>query len=233
MGQKPNFVYESRIVAFLDIVGFSALVAATKDDSQKENDLIQTMRSVHRYFDALSGESFRVTVFSDSIVISVNRDVSVGDFFVAMAKYLFYSMKETGLVIRGAITQGKIFHENSVILGPAMVRAYELESRSAIYPRVILDPEVAFDLSGQARIFKVVERDFDGLDFINFFSRRILEYDKPVRSTPDEDFAVLVARARKANPPRNTEQRIKHSWLVSYADTQKSLNEGEKDALGE
>ncbi len=46
------------------------------------------------------------------------------------------------MLLRGAITYGKIVHNNQMIFGPALVRAYELESKKAVYPRVIIDRNI-------------------------------------------------------------------------------------------
>jgi hypothetical protein len=44
------------------------------------------------------------------------------------------------ILIRGGIAKGKLFHvEGGPLFGPAMNRAYFLESKKAKYPRVIID----------------------------------------------------------------------------------------------
>jgi hypothetical protein len=49
---------------------------------------------------------------------------------------------EHSLIIRGGITRGNLVHiENGPLFGPAMNRAYFLESKCAKHPRVIIDPE--------------------------------------------------------------------------------------------
>ena len=50
-------------------------------------------------------------------------------------------MKE--VFIRGAITIGELIHtENGIIMGPALIEAYELESKFAKYPRIILSEKL-------------------------------------------------------------------------------------------
>lgn len=48
-----------------------------------------------------------------------------------------------GFWLRGAVTIGLLHHDEDIVFGPALNRAYELESRHAIFPRIILDPACA------------------------------------------------------------------------------------------
>lgn len=43
------------------------------------------------------------------------------------------------ILIRGAITFGKLYHNNGVIFGEALVNAYNMEKDKACYPRIIYD----------------------------------------------------------------------------------------------
>ena len=55
--------------------------------------------------------------------------------------------------------------------GPSLVRAYELESRLAIFPRIILDPKLPAGMfDAQDQRLQPVYKDHDGLRCINFLS---------------------------------------------------------------
>ncbi len=43
------------------------------------------------------------------------------------------------ILIRGAITSGKLYHNNGVLFGEALVNAYNMEKDKACYPRIIYD----------------------------------------------------------------------------------------------
>jgi hypothetical protein len=43
------------------------------------------------------------------------------------------------ILLRGGIVVGKLLHENNIMFGPAFNQAYDLESKSALYPRIVID----------------------------------------------------------------------------------------------
>ena len=47
-----------------------------------------------------------------------------------------------GVWVRGGVTVGNILHDDDVVFGPALNRAYELESKVAKFPRIVLDVEI-------------------------------------------------------------------------------------------
>ncbi len=55
-----------------------------------------------------------------------------------------------GILCRGAITYGKLIHTDEVLFGPALTEAYILETKVALYPRVILHKDI-IDLAGKAK----------------------------------------------------------------------------------
>ena len=50
-----------------------------------------------------------------------------------------------GLLIRGAVAKGPLYHKQSVMFGPALLDAYGLETNVAMYPRIVLSREVHRD----------------------------------------------------------------------------------------
>jgi hypothetical protein len=88
------------------------------------------------------GLKTRITTFSDNAVVS--EPVEGPNFHLLLFRlgYMQVIASWSGLLIRGAVTIGDIVHDDSIVFGPALNRAYELESQQAIYPRIILDPDI-------------------------------------------------------------------------------------------
>jgi len=93
----------------------------------------------------------RITQFSDSFVLSCPAE-NIGSCRLLLqtvyaVKRLFFW--HLGILMRGGVAKGQIIHEQGgVLFGPAMNAAYALESKSAIYPRVLISDEAAKHLSG-------------------------------------------------------------------------------------
>jgi len=74
-----------------------------------------------------------------------------------------------GVLLRGAISSGRTVHVNDILYGEGMLDAHALETKAAVYPRIILAPKLVETLeAGYRQLF--FERDGDGLWFINPFT---------------------------------------------------------------
>lgn len=50
------------------------------------------------------------------------------------------------VLIRGGVCFGKIVASGDVTFGPGLVKSYLLESEFAVYPRIVVDRDLAFSL---------------------------------------------------------------------------------------
>lgn len=149
-GKKMGVVYENRYVAFLDILGFKNVVYQSANE-QKKLDVINMALN---YTSSVQRENYegqmpmaelgkQVSVFSDSIVISYEMTRPGSGFLVLMDLiYVCNDLLGVGLPVRGGVTVGALIHENNKCFGPAMVEAYNMESKVAIYPRILIEPKV-------------------------------------------------------------------------------------------
>lgn len=46
------------------------------------------------------------------------------------------------VLVRGGIARGQLIHDRIMVVGPAMIEAYRLESKEAFYPRIIIEKEL-------------------------------------------------------------------------------------------
>jgi hypothetical protein len=87
-----------------------------------------------------------VTQFSDSFVLSCPA-TNPGSCLMllraidALQKTFFWQL---GMLMRGGVSKGPLIHiQGGPLFGPAMNEAYALESKSAIYPRILFAPQAA------------------------------------------------------------------------------------------
>lgn len=65
-------------------------------------------------------------------------------FFVLLdVIHLQLELMGLGILIRGGIAIGPLYHSGQIVYGPAMNQAYLLESVYAVYPHIILDEQTA------------------------------------------------------------------------------------------
>ena len=153
--------YQTRAVAFFDILGWGQAVEASKEDAELRRVLLnsiwgllaRTKEYVETETSDLPSED-EFSQFSDSIIVSFAfhdyRDLARLLRFVAEFQD---SMIMNGLPLRGGVTVGSLFHTETFAFGPAMNRAYELESQIARFPRIIVDPAIENELESAIRLY--------------------------------------------------------------------------------
>lgn len=147
--------YTRQIIVFLDILGFSSLLfdfereALDNDlisednyhESQKLNKLISVFEDVIKY---IKDKNFKYYLFSDNLCISiefVDNESENPEIFVDILSLLTLMVNEfmkEGYFIRGAIDAGWFLNYNDMAIGTPLVCAYQLETKKAIYPRIVL-----------------------------------------------------------------------------------------------
>lgn len=228
--------YEHRVVAFLDILGFRNLLEESVD--AKGNDapeaigaLSDLFATVRRTWDLDSPDlrmfsifgSKQVTTFSDCIAISFLANEPDQLFYMlSEIKDLLINLTFKGVLCRGAITIGKLVHTETVIFGPALAEAYTLESKAAVYPRVIVDKAViraaSKGLSSQTKpyIDPIFATDLDGMLYIDYFGKAQEELDDPEYDFP-QYINALGEMIRKglqgAGHPKHADRRVKYFWM--------------------
>lgn len=230
----PHKDYEDRVVAFIDILGFSNMVAQSANDVKRLRHLTSAMDNFHKILWSWEADgsysSFAFTQFSDSIVISAIADTA--DSFEMLQQLLRGIMmlaEEYSILVRGGITRGQLIHDDTLLIGPAMVEAYRLESKCAVYPRVIIDGSLKksfdeniehyihnytnfTDIPTQDFIFK---KDVDGWWYINYIhpSDDYIDMCRTVRDYNEyrSELLDIVDKGLKVPSP---EVRMKYQWLA-------------------
>lgn len=140
-------IYENRILAFVDILGFKNMVQVSASNFEEQVRLMKAMNIIHSYKSlndkgpdgGLRKYGVQVTTFSDSAILSYPISFDGGLFHVLLDLiHLQIDLACLGIFIRGGVSIGPAHHDEFNAFGPAMVDAYELESKIAKYPRIIL-----------------------------------------------------------------------------------------------
>jgi hypothetical protein len=134
-----NLQYECRMVAYCDVLGWRNHIAAAGVDPEKIGALRRQILFVKRTIGSDNRADLRFSSFSDNIIVSGPADeITFAAFQLSLSHHQACSAM-LGFLTRGGITVGDICHDKEVVFGPALNRAYELESHVADYPRIVFD----------------------------------------------------------------------------------------------
>lgn len=229
--------YETRIVAFVDILGFKEKIDQSVTDEKAYKKIYYALKQIlsrreHIEADTKKGynvSDIRVTTFSDSAVISYPLEPGSGNLFYILLDlvHLQIDLLQSAFLLRGGITVGKLYHDGAIIYGPAMNDAYALESRYACYPRIIIDQEMLLegivktcsshhDVETECEFVEgLVKRDKkDGYWYLDYLSQaQELDY-------PEVDYYTILTNIRRVILDGlhhdSKDVRKKYKWLRKY-----------------
>lgn len=183
--------YEEQFTAFIDFLGFSSVSIGVDEATRLLIlRLLLALTALRAEFKAEITETEHskatkivpaISTFSDHIVISyptirlatdTNSDelttsIMILSFFTGLLKRIAAAALRIGFLIRGGATIGQLFHSQGVVFGEALIEAYEIESSTSVYPRVVLSPTITARPSWMQKAFGV-EKSEDGLFHFNY-----------------------------------------------------------------
>lgn len=133
--------YTDKYVAFLDVLGFRALVEAADNDPDLRG-MIREIQSVLR--DTLAAQpqtKTHITQFSDSIVISAPRTPFGAGWIAHCVTLLAFNLLNQGFLLRGGVAHGNLSHNEFGLFGLGLHRAYKADQPGSP-PRVVVDREI-------------------------------------------------------------------------------------------
>lgn len=165
--------YKDRVVAFIDILGFEALIQSLSSRPELRERIHRALSEIRATRDSSLKENtaqsnLEINQFSDSIAISA-EPTKDGFFSVIWAcGWLHANLLYSGILTRGGVAVGPTVHESDLIYGDAMLQAYRIESSAAVYPRIVVDNAI-FEHPGIGDRKAYLAQDIDGLWFIDPF----------------------------------------------------------------
>jgi len=184
--------YEEQFTAFIDFLGFSEVSTRTDDTTRlKVLDLLRSLSTLRGEFDVQStaqesSKSFSIkpaiSTFSDHIVISYPLQPIYSELgssehvaaFVIMTQFtqllarIAAAALRIGFLVRGGATIGKLYHARGVVFGEALIDAFQIESRTAVYPRVVVSLPIT-SRPGWIDNQPYITRAYDGLYYFDYY----------------------------------------------------------------
>lgn len=207
--------YTDKYVCFLDLLGYK--------ESLKNVDEFEKLISTNSLFNVFKNMSNQNTnldmqLFSDSIFIAANSS-DLSDMLIYIS-FLSSNLLQNGFLLRGGITFGKLYNENNIFTGPAIVDAYKLENQNAIYPRIIIDEyahnQMLIDLPSKINRFR---EDFDGFYFYDIL--KLFQEDHPTdwEATFIKYKDFTKKSLEKLSNSTNLKLIAKYKWFNNYLKT--------------
>lgn len=140
--------YENRLVAFIDILGFSKLILRSENEPAMVSwmvnilDAIKSNEGLKKLFGKELDLQLEFTAFSDCFVLSTRVPEDPVNTALYQISLTCSLMLRAGLFVRGAIVEGALFHKENIVFGPGLINAYNKEQKEAVYPRITVTSEL-------------------------------------------------------------------------------------------
>ena len=146
---ETSIIYRPCLTTFIDLLGFKQIV-----ETRSANEIAKLLKIARRHVrdeqdieELYEGAFF---AFSDSLIriqpvdTEFNKEEPLGLLFREILQMVHAQSKlaERGIFIRGAMTFGDMYHDQETAFGPGLIKAYQFETHTALYPRLIIDPNL-------------------------------------------------------------------------------------------
>lgn len=255
-GKEKSF--DKAFVIFVDILG-----------SQSRNDFNELFKINELFHSELLGNKSQdreyaayqrhIYTFSDCAYIIYdyrNRSTSnlgvLFDVALLNCEPLLMKFLSKGLLIRGGAAYGDVYYDENknMFFGDAVNRAYQYESKTAKYPRIVIDEYVAKevikytkridkrskkrnkseDLTFNDHVGCIVSLDSDRKYYLNYFNsiQHGRDYSLIIKKSNKQflEDVLSMCDERIALFEDNENIRTKYEWLKSYAERSINKNVG-------
>lgn len=252
--------YEDQFVAFVDFLGFSEASAQTSETTRSEVlKLLLSLSGLRREFEMQSTVQKNgttrflkpaISTFSDHIVISYPLQPIYAEYaemgpdeflpalviitqFTQLLERIAAEALRIGFLVRGGATIGKLYHAHGVVFGEALIEAFQIESRTSIYPRVVLSSQITRRpkwIEHQPYVAKCS----DGLYHFDYFKSLLLDSASPgdayganVRAWFNHVLAVVARNLTELESRGSLNELAKWAWFArEFRGGLESMNPG-------
>lgn len=179
--QTKNKKFEEYLIAYIDFLGIKEKMKQESSFGSLQilKFILSNARKKAAYITNINTiDDFDIKVFSDNVVIAqkVSKE-RLSDQIISIVNVVsllqFEAYFQFDFPLRGGITIGELFIDNSIVWGTGLISAYKMESNYANYPRVLISQELlnTYDRCEKKSInlYPLLKKDFDGVWFVNFF----------------------------------------------------------------
>jgi len=225
------------IVAYIDLLGVAPrMKKSAVNQMESLNKLYNLYKGLIDVADEEKGikiyENIKFRIFSDNIIIAKElssdkqeRERDILSLFFCVSSFAHSAIGDgVGWLLRGGITIGDFFINDVIVWGSALLRAYELESTIANYPRIVIDTSVISEFDSYKKPPYFIMTDVDGVSYLNYmntwhFAGEIVK----------NGFEKMKAEARNSDGSYPDKVLQKLVWHMNYINRELDKKEEHKD----
>lgn len=213
--------FEKYIVAYIDFLGIKEKMKTNTsyESLQVLKFILSAAKETANYIsDCNVINNFDIKIFSDNIVIAQKVDEKrLSDQIISVVNLIaaiqFEALLQFDFWLRGGITLGELFIDNSVVWGTSLIEAYDVENNLANYPRVLLTNKLleAYEncLYKKLNLYALIKKDMDGFWYVDFL------LSAPNLNAIPTISSILKEKTMKyKNEPERVKQKI--NWMITY-----------------
>lgn len=225
-------------ITYMDILGYTNMILEEKDEN-----LLNVYHAINNTKSILKSTDMNVTtdtivkMFSDNIIaaspVSLKNEENMFCKFrhIYQASRFQFCLCLHGFFIRGGFAVDNLYIDNNIVFGNGILKAYHLEDKIAVYPRIVVDENTYRELCKTDSIVpidKCIRKDHDGnlfVDFLNvlYINEVVLagyyiDYENCLQNLFWEQLLNLQdVIIRKIEIYKNdTKVRSKYEWSANY-----------------
>ncbi len=229
----PNYSdFKKSVIAFIDLQGFTKYV----DNIADESDFIKvakTLLATKKQFEHFRNNfnQYEITCISDSIIISVPHTDKVATYvmILALQQFQYEMLLCFGILTRGYLTIGNIYHREGLIFGEGYIRAYKGEQNCGVFPRIVIDDKLIdeakvvikeYAKEGCKTIFDEIVQDKDCKYFINMFKGVLLK--KADEDNICEEIEQILSFCNESKKKFSNDEKIlsKYAWTIDHLESE-------------
>ncbi|MGB4268980.1 MAG: hypothetical protein WBK20_07340 [Spirochaetota bacterium] len=220
-----NEYYSEYYLAYLDILGIKRKISNSRQDVDIEaiiealsiNSLIPN--NGLKETSEIGNIKFYSWFFSDTIVLMVEKNINALPHLFLVIRFIHDKFAKSGLLLRGSVVVGQMYNGieqntnqhishnkniNRILLGPAIIEAYQLENEIAIYPRILVSKKLYneikennfkiynYPISDNKKLLDLIKKDKDGLYYFDILSKDIIRKKDEKLINNNEKFFIIL-----------------------------------------
>lgn len=250
--------YERCYVAFLDILGFKEKVMESVEKEAILRLLLDTLKlcgsipTGGKIINTDGGGAERTMpvqsrFFSDSLCFFVREKQNDLAHLLLIIRHLQDRLWEKGICLRGGIVAGDMHwpeEVGNITLGPALIAAHLLESKVAIYPRIVISEELKAQAANfdaypfgvrEIPLARYIQTDADGVHYLDLLNESVTRTQGEYLHVVKDEFFCLTWDIHAPNSLGGVKESVrqvinenigatdlrvrqKYAWLQSYLD---------------